>query len=266
MKSGGYRVQLEERFWEIDTLRGIALVMMVVYHFLFDLYHFAILPIHMNTLSLWLFSRSTAFIFLLVVGISLTLSYHRTCLQRKAGQENENQSLLTKYIKRGLKIFFLGLLITLGTWIFIPDNFIVFGVLHFIGLAIILEYPFLDKKYLNLALATIFMIIGVYMGKLTSNGPWLLWLGLKPLAFHTVDYFPLLPWLGVVSLGLFAGNTLYPNYQRRFRIPDISDHYLVKFASFLGRHSLLIYLIHQPILIIILYLTGILQFSYLWLR
>lgn len=264
MKSKGHSVQLEQRFWEIDTLRGVAIVMMITYHLIFDLYYFGILPIQINTLLLWIFARSTAFLFLLVVGISLTLSYHRALLQRTSRLGDENRPILWKYLKRGFKIFVLGLLITLVTWVFIPGNFIVFGVLHFIGLAIILEYPFLDKKYVNLALAAIFMILGIYLDQLVFSEPWLLWLGLKPAIFHTVDYFPLLPWLGVVSLGLFVGNTLYFNYQRQFRIPDISDHHLIKLTSFLGRHSLLIYLIHQPILIITLYLTGVLKFNYLW--
>ena len=257
-------MQLQERFWEIDTLRGVAIVMMVIYHIIFDLYYFGIFPVQINSLLLWIFARSTAFIFLLLVGISLALSYHRARLKRQDLPENENQPLFGKYLKRGLKIFAIGILITLGTWLFIPSNFIVFGVLHFIGLAIILEYPFLNKNYVNLALAAIFMIIGVYLGQIVFTGHWLLWLGLKPANFHTVDYFPLFPWLGVVSLGIFLGNTLYSDYRRHFRIPDLSHHAVFKLTSFLGRHSLLIYVIHQPVLIIILYLTGVLELNYLF--
>jgi uncharacterized membrane protein len=256
-------VEVKERFWEIDTLRGVAIVMMVIYHLLFDLYYFGIFPVQINTLLLWIFARSTAFLFLMVVGISLTLSYNRASIKQTLPLD-ENRSLFWKYFKRGLKIFSLGLLITLGTWFFIPNNFIVFGVLHFIGLAIILEYPFLDKKYANLVLAAIFMATGIYLGQFVFTEPWLLWLGLKPTTFHTVDYFPLLPWLGVVSLGLFLGNALYSNYQRQFKIPDISDHTVIKITSFLGRYSLIIYLIHQPILIIILYLSGFLELNYLF--
>lgn len=258
-----YPVQLEERFWEIDALRGVAIVMMVTYHLLFDLYYFGIFPVHINTLLLWIFARSTAFLFLVVVGISLTLSYNRARLQRETLPADDNQLMFWKYLKRGLKIFTLGLLITLVTWFFIPDNFIMFGILHFIGLAIILEYPFLDRKYFNLVLAAIFMALGIYLGQFVFSESWLLWLGLKPAVFHSVDYFPLLPWLGVVSLGLFVGNTFYQDYQRQFRMPVIHDHNLIKLASFLGRHSLLIYVIHQPILIIILYFTGALQVNYI---
>lgn len=235
--------------------------MMVTYHLLFDLYYFGIYPFQINTLLLWIFARSTAFIFLLVVGIALTLSYNRARFRGLDAKKDDSGAMFWKYFKRGLKIFALGILITMVTWVFIPTNFIVFGVLHFIGLAIIIEYPFLDKKYINLVFAAIFIVLGIYLGQSVFTGPWLLWLGLKPSGFHTVDYFPLLPWLGVVSLGLFLGNTLYYNYQRQFRLPDISNHIIIKLTSFLGRHSLLIYLIHQPLLIIILYLTGTLKLS-----
>lgn len=257
-------MQLEQRFWEIDALRGGAIVMMVTYHLLFDLYYFGIYPVQIDAFHLFILARTTAVIFLLLVGISLTLSYNRARLQRQSLLNDENQPLLWKYIRRGLTIFSLGLLITLVTWVFIPSNFIVFGILHFIGLAIILEYPFLGKKYLNLSLAVIFIVLGIYLGQHIFTGSWLLWLGLKTANFHTVDYFPLFPWLGVVSLGIFLGNTLYSNYQRQFPMPDISHYGLIKLASFLGRHSLLIYLIHQPILIIILYFTGSLELNYLF--
>lgn len=79
-----------------------------------------------------------------------------------------------------------------------------------------------------------------------------LWLGFTPYNFYTLDYFPLLPWLGVMSLGIFLGNTLYENYTRHFKLPDLSKYAIIKASGFLGRHSLLIYFIHQPVLIIIL--------------
>ena len=252
---------LNKRFWEIDVLRGLAILMMVTYHLIFDLTYFGVFPFNISSGVWWWFARSTAFIFLFLVGISLTLSYSR---QKLMGQKQEKKNYFPKYLKRGVKLFFLGLLITLATWIFIPEDFIVFGVLHFIGIAIILEYPFLNKKYLNLILGIIFIIVGFVLAQFTVAYPWLLWLGLKPAGFITVDYFPLLPWLGVVSLGLFAGKTLYPGYKRIFYLPDFSKNPFTVIFGFLGRHSLLIYLLHQPILIMILYLMGVLDLGNLF--
>ncbi|MDO5835600.1 MAG: heparan-alpha-glucosaminide N-acetyltransferase [Methanobacterium sp.] len=245
---------LNKRFWEIDVLRGLAILLMVVYHLIFDLTYFGIFYFNLSWGVLWWFARVVAFIFLFLVGVSLNLSYTRTQLQGK-----ENKAIFKKYFKRGVKIFSLGLLVTLATWIFIPEDFIVFGVLHFIGIAIILEYPFLNKKYFNLVLGFIFILIGFILAQFTVNYPWLLWLGLKPAWFITVDYFPLLPWLGVVSLGLFTGKILYPSYERKFDLRDLSKSPVIEIFSFMGRHSLLIYLLHQPLLILILYLMGVLD-------
>ncbi len=249
-------MDINTRFWELDSIRGLAILMMVTYHLIFDLTFFGIYSFNVSSGVLWIFARATAFIFIFLVGISLTLSHSRAELM---GKDQEKHSLFPKYLKRGVKIFSLGLLITLVTWLFIPQDFIVFGVLHFIGIAIIIEYPFLNKKYLNLILGIIFIMAGFILTFFTFSTPWFIWLGLKPAVFITVDYFPLLPWLGVVSIGLFVGNILYRDYKRRFKLPDFSKNILIRIFGLLGWHSLLIYLIHQPIIIIILYLFGVLD-------
>jgi uncharacterized membrane protein len=247
------------RFWEIDTLRGIAISMMILYHLLFDLYFFGIYSINIGSGLSWFFARATAIIFILLVGISLTLSYNRGKILEKKGIKGPN---FVKYLKRGLKIFLLGVLISLITWIFIPADFIVFGVLHFIGLVIILEYPFIGKKYLNLVLGILIISLGVITSQIYVSWPWLLWLGINTSSFQSVDYFPLIPWMGVVSLGLFLGNILYKDYKRQFSLPDFSGNPIIKGCSFLGRNSLIIYLLHQPILIIVLILTGAINLSF----
>jgi len=162
--------------------------------------------------------------------------------------------LFAKYLKRGIKIFCWGLAITLVTWIFFRQEFIIFGVLHFIGLSIILAYPLLKYKWQNLALGAFFIAAGFYLKTLAFNFSWLMWLGFIPKYLYTLDYFPLLPWFGVVLTGLFFGNLFYKNNKRIFRIADWSKNYAARFFSFLGRHSLFIYLVHQPALIGLIYL------------
>ncbi len=241
---------LNKRFWEIDSIRGLAITMMISYHFIFDLTFFGIYSLDINSGFLWIFARLTAFTFIFLMGVSLTLSSSRA-------QITGEGELFKKYFKRGLKIFSIGLLITIATFIFIPQEFIIFGVLHFIGISIILAYPFLKHKSLNLFLGISFIIVGIYLGSFTFDFSWLVWLGFIPNTLQTVDYFPLLPWFGVVLIGLFFGKILYKNYLRQFEIPDLSKSYFIRIFSFLGRNSLIIYLIHQPILIIILYLFGV---------
>ncbi|MGB9201147.1 heparan-alpha-glucosaminide N-acetyltransferase [Methanobacterium sp.] len=245
---------LNERFWEVDSLRGLAILMMITYHFIFDLTFFGIFSFDINSGFWWFFARVTALTFIFLMGVSLTLSSNRS-------QMRVEGILFKKYFKRGLKIFSLGLLITAATWIFIPQEFIIFGVLHFIGISIILAYPFLKRKVLNLFLGISFIIGGIYLGNFTFDFSWLVWLGFIPNTLQTVDYFPLLPWFGVVLIGLFFGGILYKNYKRQFKLPDLSKNYFIKTFSFLGRNSLIIYLIHQPILIIALYLLGVVNIN-----
>jgi uncharacterized membrane protein len=240
----------KDRFWEVDCLRGIAITGMILFHFFFDLNYFNIYTLGPDWKFWWLFPRAIAGTFILLVGISLTLSYNRTKKQKTG------KALYYKYLTRGMRIFSLGLLITLMTWIFLPKGTILFGVLHFIGISIILSFPLVEHPKLALLLSFAILLAGIYLQNFTFDFPWLLWLGFTPSDFYTFDYFPLLPWLGITLLGIFFGNLFYPEGTKRFRIKELSNFFLVKILCFLGRHSLIIYLIHQPIIIFLLYLLG----------
>ena len=98
-----------------------------------------------------------------------------------------------------------------------------------------------------MVLGGILIGLGFYIKNFIVSYPWLMWLGLKFNNFNTLDYFPLLPWFGVILLGIYFGKLLYPKGKRRFNI-NLENKYL----SFLGRHSLIIYLLHQPILILVI--------------
>jgi uncharacterized membrane protein len=228
-------------------MRGIAIIMMILFHLLYDLNYFVGYDLNLHS-GFWLhFGRATATIFILLVGISLTISYSRAKRRHK-------KSIYLKYLKRGLRIFAWGLLITLATWLFLRAGFVVFGVLHLIGISIILAYPFLKLRLWNLLPGVLFISLGIYLKNYTFGFSWLMWLGLRPEHFYTIDYFPILPWFGVILIGLFLGYLLYPDCTRRFNIYDPSNFVVIRLLCLFGRHSLLIYLIHQPILIAVLYL------------
>ncbi len=240
------------RLWEIDTFRGIAIVLMVIYHFTWDLNHFGIVRIENFLTGPWqIFARSIATMFIFTMGISLTLSYQRDIKQ--AGQNR----LFKKYLIRGLKVFGWGMVITVATYFFIGQGFVIFGILHLLGASIILAYPFLGlNRWLNLVTGLGAIAIGYLIDPIRIESPWFIWLGLRQTSRPMVDFYPLLPWFGVALLGLFVGASLYPRGQRRFALPDLGDKLPIHALRFLGRHSLLIYLIHQPILIGILMLLG----------
>ena len=234
------------RFWEIDFLRGVAIIAMIVFHIFYDLNYFNIYNINLQSALILLVMYSIGAIFLSLVGVSLFLSYSRL-------RDNVSEKQLQlKFVVRGLKIFGLGLVITLVTRIYLHDGFVIFGVLHCIGLSIILTYPFLQFKIKNLIIGILLVSVGIYLKTLTFDFGWLLWLGVRPSQFYTVDYFPILPWFGVVLIGVFIGSSLYPDYKRRFDLKDVSRFRFIRFFCFLGRHSLIIYCLHQPIIIAVL--------------
>jgi len=228
------------RFWEIDALRGIAVVMMIIFHFLFDLNLFANYTFNISSGFWFFFARITASIFILLVGVSLTISYSR------------NNSFI-KHFKRGLKIFSLGLVITAVTFFYFRSGFIVFGILHFIGISIILGYFLLRYDKINIFIGALLIALGIILQGFVFDFPWLLWLGLFPSGFYTFDYFPLLPWFGLLIIGMFFGKMLYRNGKRIFRIKENST-FIARLLCFLGRHSLIIYLLHQPILVLFIHI------------
>ncbi len=232
------------RFWEVDTLRGIAVVLMVFYHFIWDLNYFGLYEANMLVGPWQIFARSIASIFIFVMGLSLTLSYTRA--RQRAG----HSALFKKYLGRGGQIFGLGMVITLVTYFFIGRGFVIFGILHLLGLSLIIAYPFLHyNKWFSLLAGLLIIGLAIYLDRLVVPFPWLIWLGVKQAGIYMVDYYPLLPWSGVALLGVFAGYTFYPQGVPQFTLPDLAQAAPIRGLRFLGQHSLLIYLIHQPILI-----------------
>jgi len=245
------------RFWEVDTLRGLAIIMMVLVHLRYDLVYYGghAGPI-LLAYGFWRdFARATATIFISLVGVSLTLSLARV-------EKREKGQRFSRYLKRGLTIFGWGMVITVVTWVLLREGAVYFGILHLIGVSIILAYPFLRLRWPNLLIGLALIAVGAYLSQRTYSFPWLMWLGFTPKHLGSVDYYPLLPNFGIVLIGVFVGNLLYPGHQRSFPWPDWSRFFLFRGLSFLGRHSLLVYLIHQPIIIVLLSLPGIINLGF----
>ena len=238
------------RLWEIDLFRGIAILMMVLFHTVFDISYFGIAPFNVSTGFWRYFAYATASLFLLIVGVSLIISHD------KAMQKISGLSLTLKFVYRGAFIFALGLLVTLGTWLYLGDGFVIFGILHLIGISVMLSPIFFRFRKLNILIGLACIAVGWIISGMTGPAI-LLPLGVMPAGFASVDYTPLFPWFGFVLIGMGAGEFLYTTGERRFKIPQIPE-FIVTPVSFLGRHSLLIYLVHQPVIILLLaLLTGI---------
>ena len=239
---------INTRLLEIDVLRGVAILAMAGFHLFFDLVFFAQSALDLYSFSspfFWL-GRIAAVLFVGLAGVSLYLRFWRR------GLNLEKNKPFFDFVRRGIFIFGLGLLITIFTFLFFPQNTVWFGVLHLIGIATILSIPLVNRPKLAGALGLLVLILGIGISLgIFSGFPH--WLAIFPFSFSTFDYFPLFPWLGVFWLGIFLGSVFYPNAKARFA--DLKAGFFSGALAFLGKNSLWIYFVHQPVLVAILALT-----------
>ncbi len=225
----------KHRIIGLDIFRGWALLMMIIYHFIYDLSYFHIIEVNLNSSYFFLPFRYTIIsMFLLSVGISLSLVH----------KESISWSRL---IKRTLHLGLASLAITTVTYIVFPNSWIYFGILHFILLSSLLALPFLNHPKVAL-LTAILIFIGSATEYLTTHP---LFNFLQPILHfppvHTEDLVSVFPWFGVILLGVVIA--YYELHQKIFTQNIFSTNTpLNKLLKFMGQHSLLIYLIHQPIL------------------
>ncbi len=240
------------RYWEVDALRGLAILLMVIYHFAFDLVWFGYARVALTS-GFWLIcARTSAILFLLLVGVALVLDDARRATRGRA------RPPYAPYFIRGLKVLGWGLVISLVSWAVVGRPGILFGILHLIGLSILLAYPFLRRLSFSAAAGLIVILVGVALNRMPAAHAGWLWLGWRPVALQQLDYFPLLPWFGVVLLGVAAGQWAYPGGVRRWPLPEWGGCAIVRLLVGLGQRSLLIYLVHQPFFFALLTLVGLL--------
>ncbi|KIM02454.1 MAG: hypothetical protein KU29_14315 [Sulfurovum sp. FS06-10] len=219
----------------IDVFRGWAILLMLIFHFSFDLQNFHYVDLHIRTDVVWFsFRYVIVTMFLLTVGMSLKLVHHHGI----------NWASLKK---RTLLLGGASLLVTIGSYTQFPDTWIYFGILHFVLFASFVALPFLNHPRVALVVAIIILIGSFYHWLHTE---WLFNLLVTPLHLptdHTQDIVRFFPWFAVVLMGIsVVGFNWHQKIFNRpfFNLPNQHN----QLFSFLGRHSLLIYLVHQPIL------------------
>lgn len=230
-----------ERFWEIDALKSLAIALMIFYHFFFDLNYFGIAEISLYGGIFFLIQRFIAITFISLAGVNTAISYSRL-------KDKGWKSVAGHFGKKAFFLAAAALLITAATFIYPHNGFIVFGIIHFLAAAVLLSAFFAGFRYLNLVLGIILIAAGPLMEGIVSQTPFLLWLGIKFPGFYTLDYYPLIPWLGFMLIGIFIGKTLYPNGERAFKLKK-PEGIASEIAEKISKNSLAIYLIHQPVLV-----------------
>lgn len=238
--------QSTERAVALDLLRSLALIGMGVFHFVFDLVVFGYLPVEAVREGLWpLWARVVASSFLFLSGFGLWLAYRGGVDGRKLG-------------RRMAKIGGAALLVTVGTRIAIGQGFIFWGILHMIAFGTLAGLAFLRLPVaVILAAAAGVFWIGQTVALPAFDPLPLLWLGLGATPVYAVDYVPVFPWLAPVLAGLAAGKlaTAYGLWDRIAAI-RVARGGVVDMLAWPGRHSLLVYLLHQPVLIGLIWLGS----------
>jgi uncharacterized membrane protein len=222
----------------VDCARGLALLGMAAYHLSWDLASFRLAPPMLPfTPPMRLLSHTVASAFLALVGVSLALA-HRKGLNKRA------------FWRRLAIVAGAAALVTAGSLVFAPGEPITFGILHCIAAASLLAGPFVTAPaWVSLAIGVAAIAAPFLIRSTLFDPPWLLWLGLGQALPSTLDWRPLLPWAGVVFLGLgvarLPGVIETLTWPKRWRAGSSP----ARAICFAGRVSLPIYLVHQPILI-----------------
>ncbi|MDI3336141.1 heparan-alpha-glucosaminide N-acetyltransferase [Defluviimonas aestuarii] len=226
--------QRRGRIAALDIARTVALIGMAIYHFTYDLEMFGYLTPGTAVTGFWaIFARLVAGSFLFLAGISLWLAHAQGIRWRP-------------FVRRFAMIAGAALMVTLGTRIALPQTYVFFGILHSIAAASLVGLLFLRLP----AAITIAVAACVFAISRLPHGPAfdvpLLWpLGLSTNAPPAIDYVPLFPWLAP----FLAGLALAKLGTRTGLWSRLTHHSEPGLLAWPGRHSLAIYLIHQPVLI-----------------
>lgn len=215
---------------------------MIAYHFAFDLNYFGLVQFDFNTDPFWLSARALILsLFLGLVGVSLQIFYARGFSGKSYGK------------RLGL-IAGSAALVSYASYLMFPQTFIFFGVLHFIAAASVVALLFVRFHVLNLLLGSVVILAGLWFKHPFFDQPWAQWIGLMTYKPLTEDYVPFFPWFGVVLIGLFLGSLVTQSPRLKLFLSAGHEKALGRLLSAAGRHSLIIYLVHQPILIALIYL------------
>jgi uncharacterized membrane protein len=235
----------------IDTLRGLALIAMASYHFTWDLEYFGYVGPGTATQGFFrIYARCIASSFLFLVGVSLVLAHGRGIRWQP-------------FRKRLAMVAAAAIVISVATWFIFADEWIYFGILHNIVLSSLIGLLFVRLPWVVPALVAILIVAAMLVDNTAMPGlmdsplfdtRWLAWIGFAEMPPRSNDYVPLFPWVAAMLAGMAAaGLVTTRGWQHRLAGIQTRQNIL----TMAGRHSLAFYLIHQPVLLGLLYVFSL---------
>lgn len=211
----------------LDALRGLAIVLMIIFHFCYDMRYFGWVDWNIpNGSNWWPLRYIILSLFTFTVGFSLALAHQRQFLQKV-------------FIKRIAQLLLGAACVTIMSLFLFSNSWIYFGILHFIVVGSLISIMFIKVPIVALCLGCT-VLVGFWTSIVESHWPFDMFKDLLPR--NTEDLVPLFPWLGVVLIGMGLGSALPASEY------DVPKNTITQLLATVGRHGLIIYLIHQPLL------------------
>lgn len=226
------------RVYIIDTLRGIAFSLMFIFHIFVAINILTPLDYDLHNFYLYYIGYIARTLFILLFGISLCLSYY-------------NSSNLIEYKKKQLYksrlLLFCGIIITILTYIYIPNNYIVFGILHFLSISLLLLFHFVNNIPLLLFIS--FLSIYIQYSNNFNQRNFIISMFI-PAYKNTIDHFHITTYIHIIIIGILIGHFIkyiQSNYPKLFNKYNIKHSNIL---SLIGQNSLLLYMLHIPLIYI----------------
>lgn len=214
------------------------MVAMIAYHACFDLRWFGYARWDFEHDARWIAARSAILgTFMLLAGVSLVLAQRRPDAR-------------AAFVRHVMQVAAAALLVTAASFVAFPATFIRFGVLHAIAVSLLLARPLVDAPRTALLAGVVVVVAGVAFSNPAFDRDPLGFVGFMTHRPATEDYVPLFPWTGVLLVGIAAGHALAPRLDRLAPLAR-----LPRVLATMGRHGLLVYLLHQPVLVALLWLA-----------